>query len=415
MAVTKIWPVRGRLDSLIRYAENQEKTRMPDLTGLAPAKDDLTEVLQYAANHSKTTQDRQLFVSGVNCLPEIARQQMELTKRQFGDTAGIVAFHAYQSFPPGEVTPEECHAIGVELARRLWGDRFQVLVATPLNTDCCHNHCVLNSVSFVDGKLYNECRKTYRALQKASDTLCRVSEIARQQMELTKRQFGDTAGIVAFHAYQSFPPGEVTPEECHAIGVELARRLWGDRFQVLVATHLNTDCCHNHFVLNSISFVDGKRYNDCRKTYRALQKASDTLCREHGLSVVEDPSRHRMTHMPSASKLWANGTPKRPSLIASAKTPCILPSLRGRNGTAGAILRFIPTIGGNRKSSKRPCSKRWASIVPICTIAICWVDCQRRFPTIARPIRPCGRTCATGSRSKPRRPVETGRVQKGPA
>ena len=108
MAVTKIWPVRGRLDSLIRYAENEEKTRMPDLTGLAPAKDDLVEVLQYAANHSKTTQDRQLFVSGVNCLPEIARQQMELTKRQFGDTAGIVAFQAYQSFPPGEVTPEDC-------------------------------------------------------------------------------------------------------------------------------------------------------------------------------------------------------------------------------------------------------------------------------------------------------------------
>ena len=173
MAVTKIWPVRGRLDSLIRYAENEEKTRMPDLTGLAPAKDDLTEVLQYAANHSKTTQDRQLFVSGVNCLPEIARQQMELTKRQFGDTAGIIAFHAYQSFPPGEVTPEECHAIGVELARRLWGDRFQVLIATHLNTDCCHNHFVLNSVSFVDGKRYNDCRKTYRALQKASDTLCR--------------------------------------------------------------------------------------------------------------------------------------------------------------------------------------------------------------------------------------------------
>lgn len=46
-------------------------------------------------------------------------------------------------------------------------------------------------------------------------------------------------------------------------------------------------------MLNSVSFVDGKRYNDCRKTYRALQKASDTLCRDHGLSVVEDPSRHR--------------------------------------------------------------------------------------------------------------------------
>ena len=65
------------------------------------------------------------------------------------------------------------------------------------------------------------------------------------------------------------------------------------------------------------------------------------------------------------------------------------------------IPRFIPTTGGNRGSSKRPCSKRWASIAPICTIAICWEDCLRRFPTIVGPIRPCGRICATGSRSKP--------------
>ena len=52
--------------------------------------------------------------------------------------------------------------------------------------------------------------------------------------------------------------GEVTPEQCHAIGVELARRVWGGRFQVLVATHLNTDCLHNHFVINAVSYVDGE-------------------------------------------------------------------------------------------------------------------------------------------------------------
>lgn len=170
MAVTKIWPVKGRLDSVIRYAENEEKTRIPDLTGL---QNDLEQTLNYAANDAKTTRENQLFVSGVNCVPAIARQQMELTKQQFGKTGGTVAFHAYQSFPPGEVTPEQCHAIGVELAKRLWGDRFQVLVATHLNTDCCHNHFVLNSVSFADGKRYNDCKATYRALQQASDRLCR--------------------------------------------------------------------------------------------------------------------------------------------------------------------------------------------------------------------------------------------------
>ena len=175
MAVTKIWPVKGRLDSVIRYAENEEKTRVPDLTGL---QNDLEQTLNYAANDAKTTRDDQLFVSGVNCVPAIARQQMELTKQQFDKTGGTVAFHAYQSFPPGEVTPEQCHAIGVELAKRLWGDRFQVLVATHLNTDCCHNHFVLNSVSFVDGKRYNDCKATYRALQQASDRLCREHSLS---------------------------------------------------------------------------------------------------------------------------------------------------------------------------------------------------------------------------------------------
>ena len=173
MAVTKIWPVKGRLDAVIRYAGNEEKTCLPDLTGLSAGKDDLSDVLQYAANDAKTTRESQLFVSGVNCVPEIARQQMELTKRQFGKTGGTVAFHAYQSFCPGEVTPEQCHAIGVELAKRVWGERFQVLVATHLNTNCCHNHFVINSVSFVDGKRYNDCKKTYRNLQNSSDELCR--------------------------------------------------------------------------------------------------------------------------------------------------------------------------------------------------------------------------------------------------
>lgn len=96
MAVTKIWPVKGRLDAVIRYAGNEEKTRLPDLTGLSAGKDDLSDVLQYATNDAKTTRENQLFVSGVNCVPEIARQQMELTKQQFGKTGGTVAFHAYQ-------------------------------------------------------------------------------------------------------------------------------------------------------------------------------------------------------------------------------------------------------------------------------------------------------------------------------
>lgn len=88
----------------------------------------LRDVMNYALQDYKTEQ--QYYVTGIHCRPETARQEMLLTKKQFQKEGGIVAFHGYQSFAPGEVTPQLAHEIGVNLAKKLWGDRFQVLVAT---------------------------------------------------------------------------------------------------------------------------------------------------------------------------------------------------------------------------------------------------------------------------------------------
>ena len=104
----------------------------------------------------------------------------------------------------------------------------------------------------------------------------------------TKQQYNKTGGILGFHAFQSFVEGEVTPEQAHAIGVKLAKEMWGDRFEVIVSTHLNTKHIHNHFVINSVSFKDGKRYYDKRETYARLRQLSDSLCEEYGLSVLEE-------------------------------------------------------------------------------------------------------------------------------
>lgn len=90
----------------------------------------------------------------------------------------------------------------------------------------------------------------------------------------------------------SFPPDEVTPDLAHEIGLEFARRVWGDKYQVLVTTHLNTNCLHNHFVVNSVSFVDGKRLTDKDKAWFYLRHIADDLCKEYGLSVVDKPERN---------------------------------------------------------------------------------------------------------------------------
>lgn len=183
MATTKIWSVHGRIGNVIGYAENPDKTANPSYT---PADlQALRDVMNYATNDFKT--ERQFYVTGLNCVPEIARNQMTLTKRRFGKEKGIVAFHAYQSFAPGEVTPDQAHALGVELAKRLWGDRFELIVATHLNTRCCHNHFVVNSVSFVDGKKFNDCKAFYRTMRQTSDELCREHALSVIQNPQTSR------------------------------------------------------------------------------------------------------------------------------------------------------------------------------------------------------------------------------------
>ena len=95
-------------------------------------------------------------------------------------------------------------------------------------------------------------------------------------------------GIECYHAYQSFAEGEVTPAQAHEIGVKLAEEIWGNKFQVVVSTHLNTDNIHNHFVINSVSFVDGKRFCNTKKDYALMRKTSDRLCADYGLSVLKN-------------------------------------------------------------------------------------------------------------------------------
>ena len=167
MAVTKIWPVRGRVESPLDYAANEEKTANPrwDKSSLQ----NLTDVMHYAADEGKT--EKQFFVSGVNCTPAIARDQFVIVKKQFDKEDGIVAYHGYQSFAEGEVTPELAHEIGLEFAKRVWGEDYQVVVATHLNTKCFHNHFIVNSVSFKHGKRLRA--KQWYELNKVSDEICR--------------------------------------------------------------------------------------------------------------------------------------------------------------------------------------------------------------------------------------------------
>ena len=186
MATTSIWSVKGWLGKLVIYVENPNKTTNPQYYEKAELTEKqaqtLLDVIDYAADPSKTDsaihdeniETHQQFVTGINCLPATARDEMQAVKRRFGKEDGVIAYHGYQSFAPGEADPKTAHEIGIRLAKELWGEKYQVVVATHLDKENhLHNHFVVNTVSFVDGIRYHRTGKDYHDMQVASDNLCR--------------------------------------------------------------------------------------------------------------------------------------------------------------------------------------------------------------------------------------------------
>ena len=203
MAVTRIWPIKsGQLGKVIDYVANTSKTDEKSFSETQMR--ELYNAVHYVEDGDKTfdPNEKKLFVTGINCIPENAKQEMLDTKKLFGKEGGILAHHAYQSFRPDEVTPDLAHKIGVETAKRLWGDHFEVIVATHMGTHCIHNHILLNSVSFVDGKKYNGCRENYKLFRDISDDLCREYQLSVIENPQGKR--------VPYNVYKAQQNGETT-------------------------------------------------------------------------------------------------------------------------------------------------------------------------------------------------------------
>ncbi len=156
-AVTSIWCVKDRLDHVVHYVEDEEKT--------------VDTVIDYVNNDNKTNEKK--YVTCINCDSFDPCKSMMNTKKFFNDHKQIMAFHGYQSFEPGEVSGEVAHEIGVKLVEELYGEnRFEVVVATHVDKNHIHNHFLLNSTSFVDGKRFCNTKKDYQILRETSDKLC---------------------------------------------------------------------------------------------------------------------------------------------------------------------------------------------------------------------------------------------------
>ena len=185
MAITKILPVRGQLKGCLDYAANPQKTEY-----LSAA--NMQRLIHYTQNEDKT--EHQLYVSGFNCDPQNAYYLMQATKRRWGKPldSGNVGYHIIQSFKPGEATPDQVHEIGCEFARRFLADRFECTVSTHLDKGHLHNHIVVNSVSFMDGRMFrNDFTTYYKGIRAVSDELCRENRLSVVETDGHGKSYGE--------------------------------------------------------------------------------------------------------------------------------------------------------------------------------------------------------------------------------
>lgn len=139
--------------------------------------------------------------------------------------------------------------------------------------------------------------KNANALLKYAEKRAEVSnsldcdvDYVRNQFKATREIWGKSGGIQAHHVIQSFKPDEVDPQKANEIGLKLAEKL-AKGHEVAVYTHTDKDHIHNHIVINAVNYEDGRKFHaHGQEAIDRFRDVSDELCKEHGLSIVEERS-----------------------------------------------------------------------------------------------------------------------------
>ena len=165
MAVTKTHPIKSTLKAAINYICNPEKT------------------------------GGKLLVSSYGCAAETADIEFSWTRRHAIDKGTHLGRHLIQAFEPGEVTPEEAHEIGMQLAKEILGGKYEFVLTTHIDKNHIHNHLIFNAVSFTDYKHYHSNKRSYHYIRRtatvsAKNTACQSSspERIRARAILNTRQ-----------------------------------------------------------------------------------------------------------------------------------------------------------------------------------------------------------------------------------
>ena len=339
MATTKIWPVRDSLKRVVDYASNPEKT----------TDDDLASVIRYAMNGSKTVSENEkaCYVTGVNCFAETALEEMLNVQSHFGKTGGNVAYHCYQSFKPGEVTPEQCHQLGVELARRMWGDKYQVLVATHLDREHLHNHLVVCSVSFIDGKKFNDNKAAYSRLRRLSDEICRENGLS-----IIEKPHGKTPRQIHFAEKNGEPTKYNLMREAIDTAVSLSTNM--PTFISLMKQQgyiVNYSYSRKYPTIRSVNSQKAVRLYRLGEEYELDRIAHRVNANDYEIVAVNREKLRIAMKLPKHKRIHVSGTKK---------------TARKIGGLYGLYLHYLYLLGYRPKKKHRPLSPEMREACRMC-------------------------------------------------
>jgi len=133
-------------------------------------------------------------------------------------------------------------------------------------------------------------------------------EYAPQMFEEALSKTDKSDPNLAYHLIQSFAPGEVSPQEAHEIGKELAERLLGGKYSYVLSTHVDKGHVHNHLIFCAADNIDHRKYHDCKKTYWNIRHINDELCEAHNLSVIREnqhkSKKYKEWHSERSGSSW---------------------------------------------------------------------------------------------------------------
>lgn len=210
MATSKLWAVHNSVGDALSYVEDEEKTQAS-----------LSELIPNITDGVKCENGRLLL--GINCDPKTAAQEMNAVKEKFGKTGGVTAYHGYISFgPKDKLSPVDVLEIARQVAQKIWGDRFQVLLGVHTNTETLHCHFVVNSVSFVDGLKAANYEHYPKHLRHVVDDVCKENNISVTKMYSRERiPKGDLLHAISIAVAEGGGDANKTAEELAKYGIQV--------------------------------------------------------------------------------------------------------------------------------------------------------------------------------------------------